>query len=642
MMQFMLLFSRQGKLRLQKWYVAYQDKVKKKITRELITTILARKPKMCAFLEYKDLKIVYKRYASLYFCCAIEQTDNELLCLEIIHRFVELLDKYFGSVCELDIIFNFEKAYFILDEFLLAGEIQETSKKQVLKAIAAQDLIQEEETPQGFFEDHGLGLIVMLIVGDRIEAGGNRGVIKYIGAVDGYDGEWIGIDWDNPERGKHDGFLNGKRYFQANSAKSGSFVRPTAVNAGRNLLEEMNNRYINYKQCDVIEFGSKNVDLVNMAKIYEKQNNLWELRVIAIDNMKVAKAPPTSCALFKYCTELNLYNNLLSQWCDLLDILCFFPSLRFLIAGRNYMEREMKSVVDKRIVSAPITILALGECRIDENTARKIMHFFPHVREIHLDRNDLKCFDPGEYGRNLESIDLEGNPINDFANLHVLSTLPNLRNLNLINCGLHHIHIPDSVKFSSLSSLNIKDNPIKDKQWISELAKFSKLERLCYSCSDNDNADFGIDLREIIIASIPQLKFLGNSEISSVERHSAEIRFLNKFGASPMTEENRSIVKRLIEVHGQPIDSSFMPCGGMDLLKLRLSYDGKIVERSLPTTVTVQRLIGIVSRLFHLDARKISLQVCDCHGFMMNLDKPSRSLDFYSLSDGNTIYATIV
>ncbi|KHJ90256.1 clathrin adaptor complex small chain [Oesophagostomum dentatum] len=157
MMQFMLLFSRQGKLRLQKWYTAYQDKMKKKICRELITQILARKPKMCAFLEYKDLKIVYKRYASLYFCCAIEQTDNELICLEVIHRYVELLDKYFGSVCELDIIFNFEKAYFILDEFLLAGEIQETSKKQVLKAIAAQDLIQEEETPQGLFEDHGLG-----------------------------------------------------------------------------------------------------------------------------------------------------------------------------------------------------------------------------------------------------------------------------------------------------------------------------------------------------------------------------------------------------------------------------------------------------------------------------------------------------
>ena len=113
---------------------------------------------MSSFLEWKDLKIVYKRYASLYFCCAVEQTDNELLTLEIIHRYVELLDKYFGSVCELDIIFNFEKAYYMLDELLIGGEIQETSKKNVLKAIAAQDLVQDEEIPQNrFFDDAGLG-----------------------------------------------------------------------------------------------------------------------------------------------------------------------------------------------------------------------------------------------------------------------------------------------------------------------------------------------------------------------------------------------------------------------------------------------------------------------------------------------------
>nr|XP_012235783.1 PREDICTED: AP-1 complex subunit sigma-2 isoform X2 [Linepithema humile] len=156
MMQFMLLFSRQGKLRLQKWYVAHPDKLKKKITRELITTILARKPKMSSFLEWKDVKVVYKRYASLYFCCAIEQNDNELLTLEIIHRYVELLDKYFGSVCELDIIFNFEKAYFILDELLVGGEIQETSKKNVLKAIAAQDLLQEDEAVEENLREVGL------------------------------------------------------------------------------------------------------------------------------------------------------------------------------------------------------------------------------------------------------------------------------------------------------------------------------------------------------------------------------------------------------------------------------------------------------------------------------------------------------
>jgi AP-1 complex subunit sigma 1/2 len=45
----------------------------------------------------------------------------------------------------LDIIFNFEKAYFMWDEFVLGGEVQETSKKNVLKAISDQDMIQEVE-----------------------------------------------------------------------------------------------------------------------------------------------------------------------------------------------------------------------------------------------------------------------------------------------------------------------------------------------------------------------------------------------------------------------------------------------------------------------------------------------------------------
>ena len=106
-------------------------------------------------------------------CVTAEEGDNELLTLEIIHHYVELLDQYFGSVCELDIIYNYEKvrrvspslslsllffqAYFILDEFLLAGEIQDSSKKSILNAIRLQDFLQEEETPQGLFEDAGLG-----------------------------------------------------------------------------------------------------------------------------------------------------------------------------------------------------------------------------------------------------------------------------------------------------------------------------------------------------------------------------------------------------------------------------------------------------------------------------------------------------
>ena len=87
MINFILLFSRQGKLRLQKWYEAKESKEKKKITRELTSMILQRKPKMCNFIEYKDLCVVYKRYASLFFCFAVDRGDNELGVLEVIHRF---------------------------------------------------------------------------------------------------------------------------------------------------------------------------------------------------------------------------------------------------------------------------------------------------------------------------------------------------------------------------------------------------------------------------------------------------------------------------------------------------------------------------------------------------------------------------
>ena len=49
--------------------------------------------------------------------------------METIHLFVELLDQYFSNVCELDIVFHFNKVYALLDEFILAGEVQESSKK---------------------------------------------------------------------------------------------------------------------------------------------------------------------------------------------------------------------------------------------------------------------------------------------------------------------------------------------------------------------------------------------------------------------------------------------------------------------------------------------------------------------------------
>lgn len=63
-------------------------------------------------------------------------SDNELIHLESIHLFVELLDQFFGNVCELDLVFNFHKVYQMIDEFYLTGEVQETSKAIILSRMA--------------------------------------------------------------------------------------------------------------------------------------------------------------------------------------------------------------------------------------------------------------------------------------------------------------------------------------------------------------------------------------------------------------------------------------------------------------------------------------------------------------------------
>lgn len=52
---------------------------------------------------------MYRRYAGLFFCVCVDATDNELAYLEAIHFFVEVLDQFFGNVCELDLVFNFYK-----------------------------------------------------------------------------------------------------------------------------------------------------------------------------------------------------------------------------------------------------------------------------------------------------------------------------------------------------------------------------------------------------------------------------------------------------------------------------------------------------------------------------------------------------
>ncbi|CAI5471004.1 unnamed protein product, partial [Closterium sp. Yama58-4] len=160
MIRFILLQNRQGKTRLAKYYVPLEDSEKHKLEFEVHRLVVHREPKFTNFVEFRTYKVIYRRYAGLFFSLCVDLTDNELAYLESIHLFVEILDHFFSNVCELDLVFNFHKVYLILDEFVLAGELQETSKKVIIERMAElekADVLQPEleVTSPAFGADKG-------------------------------------------------------------------------------------------------------------------------------------------------------------------------------------------------------------------------------------------------------------------------------------------------------------------------------------------------------------------------------------------------------------------------------------------------------------------------------------------------------
>lgn len=51
------------------------------------------------------------------------------------------------------------------------------------------------------------------IIGERIECDGHRGTVLFVGEVPPTKGNWLGVEWDDPARGKHSGTHEGIQYF---------------------------------------------------------------------------------------------------------------------------------------------------------------------------------------------------------------------------------------------------------------------------------------------------------------------------------------------------------------------------------------------------------------------------------------------
>lgn len=57
-------------------------------------------------------------------------------------------------------------------------------------------------------------MMVPYHVGQRVSFQSELCIVKYIGPLKGTEGEWLGVEWDDPKRGKNDGEHKGVRYFR--------------------------------------------------------------------------------------------------------------------------------------------------------------------------------------------------------------------------------------------------------------------------------------------------------------------------------------------------------------------------------------------------------------------------------------------
>ncbi|KAK9171187.1 Clathrin adaptor complex small chain family protein [Cryptosporidium meleagridis] len=137
MLKFLLLVNKQGQIRLSQYYTDVSKEEKFILEGQLIRKCLLKGENQCPFIEFNNYKIVFRRYASLYFIMGLENSNtNELSYYELIHFIVETLDKYFENVCELDIMFNLDKAHIIIEEIIMCGRIAETNKSNIMQYMS--------------------------------------------------------------------------------------------------------------------------------------------------------------------------------------------------------------------------------------------------------------------------------------------------------------------------------------------------------------------------------------------------------------------------------------------------------------------------------------------------------------------------
>jgi AP-3 complex subunit sigma len=144
MIKAVVIINTSGKARLARFYDDLvrdrQVESRDDVIKRLFAACARKGEHCCNFIEDVILpggKIVYRKYATLYFVFVVDDGESELGVLDLMQVYVEVLDKCFENVCELDLIFHPDKAYALLDEIILGGMVASVNVKEIWETYEA-------------------------------------------------------------------------------------------------------------------------------------------------------------------------------------------------------------------------------------------------------------------------------------------------------------------------------------------------------------------------------------------------------------------------------------------------------------------------------------------------------------------------
>ncbi|XP_041788956.1 tubulin-specific chaperone E isoform X2 [Chelmon rostratus] len=482
-------------------------------------------------------------------------------------------------------------------------------------------------------------------VGRRVSCGAERGTVQYVGPVPPTAGLWLGIEWDHPERGKHNGSHDGVQYFTCRHPKGGSFVRPRKVSFGVDFLTAVRQLYqINTEE--VLSYGSSKK--LTWKGIQERSfENLPSLLLLQSE----VNGPGADGEIRKTTPNvqwLDLTGTLLSSWDDVAAITQQLDQLEGLMLNNNRLCLPSDPSAHCQAFYS-LRVLALIDCDLTWPQILDCATMWPQLQDLCVEDNNITELQrPDGVLQSLEILNLSCNPIVQDSVLSI-GTLPRLEQLNLSKTGLSALRFDDTAPgsqtsmFPALKSLNLDHNNISEWWVVDELAKLPSLVTLW--CRRNQLVSSDGNPRtasQMIIAKLGQLAVLNSCEILREDRRGAELDYIKMFGeewlkagggsepSSQFTCQHPRYLS-LINKYGAPGEGELKKLGPFvlknQLLKIVFVFPDdpgrKPIEKKLPAFMVVQKVKGLLYRLLKVPAADLKLTYT--------------TLKFYSIEDGDQV-----